>query len=162
MMVDYDDVAAINDEIMNSYLSRFPGYKDMYIETMDALFSEGRSEEEAKNEFIALFHSGFSKLAQTYLNEKMQELSDMGDRFGENPDNTYLNIHSVHFSAARLILHYVNNPAKYQRFNFRLNKRAIEVARTTIDRGTSIESNIIDFQQANKMIKSWKDILKQG
>jgi len=165
MMVDYEDVVAINDEVMNSYLSRFPGYKDMYIETMDGVFSEGKSEEKATQEFIALFQSGFSKLAQTYLNDKMQELLDMGDRFQTDSDVS-LNIHSIHFSAARLILHYVNNPAKYQNFIFRLNKKAIEAAKTTLNRGTSVESNIVDFQDiyasANKYKPSWRDILKQG
>jgi len=162
-MIDYDDVAAINDEIMNSYLSRFPGYREMYSETMDALFSEGRSEEDAKNQFISLFHSGYGRLAYTYLNDKMYEVINIADN-RVNLEDEDVGPDSIHLSAAKLLVHYLNNPVRYRNFTHRFDQNAIQTARALVDGGTSYEADKRDYQNkwasADKYKTSWRDILK--
>ena len=162
-MVDYDDVVAINSEIESDYLNRFPGYRDMYEETMGALFREGRSEEDAKNEFISLFFSGYARLAYTYLNDKMYDVMHMADN-RPNMEDVEVGPDTIHFSAARLLVHYLNNPARYQHFIHRFDQDAIQTARALVDGGTSYEVERRDFQDkwasADKYKPSWRDILK--
>lgn len=162
-MVDYDDVAAINDEIMNDYLNKFPGYRDMYVETMDALFNEGRSEEDAKNQFISLFFSGYNRLAYTYLNDKMYEVLHIANN-RTNTEDEEVGPNPIHFSAARLLVYYLNNPARYRNLIYRFDQDATQTARALVDGGTSYEANERDFQDkwasADKYKTSWRDILK--